>query len=243
MGVGSEVWSAVTKGRKGNGAELKASYFRQAVRNLAAAKFGRTSRRQCRRTFSRQPSRRRSPPDAHPRLRSSIARTGWCLFEPPSHSSILSDLSLLARQHTCRPRRRPRSFATRSRMLFRAHKPQFVIWEAAAEVIRSFVKQGREDLVGPTKAPPMTVNADQLILRDIRVISAMPLGPGASPMSRCSRRHGARRSLKNGNLGREDAKRKAKESCQMLRIPGEERTIRPRLVQSRSMGRRRRRIG
>jgi len=115
--------------------------------------------------------------------------------------------------------------------------------EAAAEVIRSFVKQGREDLVGPTKAPPMTVNADQLILRDIRVISAMPLGPGASPMSRCSRRHGARRSLKNGNLGREDAKRKAKESCQMLRIPGEERTIRPRLVQSRSMGRRRRRIG
>jgi len=30
MGVGSEVWSAVTKGRKGNGAELKASYFRQA---------------------------------------------------------------------------------------------------------------------------------------------------------------------------------------------------------------------
>jgi DNA modification methylase len=40
MGVGSEVWSAVTKGRKGIGAELKASYFRQAVRNLAAAKFG-----------------------------------------------------------------------------------------------------------------------------------------------------------------------------------------------------------
>lgn len=40
MGVGSEVWSAVTKGRKGIGIELKPSYFRQAVRNLEAAKFG-----------------------------------------------------------------------------------------------------------------------------------------------------------------------------------------------------------
>lgn len=37
MGVGSEVYSAVTMGRKGVGAELKASYYRQAVRNLAAA--------------------------------------------------------------------------------------------------------------------------------------------------------------------------------------------------------------
>ncbi len=40
MGVGSEVYSAVTKARKGIGAEIKASYFRQAVRNLEAAKFG-----------------------------------------------------------------------------------------------------------------------------------------------------------------------------------------------------------
>lgn len=40
MGVGSEVYSAVTKGRRGIGAELKASYYRQAVRNLAAAKEG-----------------------------------------------------------------------------------------------------------------------------------------------------------------------------------------------------------
>lgn len=44
MGVGSEVWAAVTKGRKGIGAELKESYFRQAVRNLAEAKkLGRDS--------------------------------------------------------------------------------------------------------------------------------------------------------------------------------------------------------
>ncbi|MCQ0987530.1 DNA-methyltransferase [Jiella marina] len=40
MGVGSEVYSAVCAGRRGIGAELKTSYFRQAVRNLAAAKAG-----------------------------------------------------------------------------------------------------------------------------------------------------------------------------------------------------------
>lgn len=40
MGVGSEVYSAITKGRKGIGADTKPSYFRQAVRNLAGVKFG-----------------------------------------------------------------------------------------------------------------------------------------------------------------------------------------------------------
>ena len=38
MGVGSEVYTAVTMGRFGIGAELKPSYFEQAVRNLDAAK-------------------------------------------------------------------------------------------------------------------------------------------------------------------------------------------------------------
>lgn len=37
MGVGSEVYSAVRAGRLGIGAELKPSYYRQAVRNLASA--------------------------------------------------------------------------------------------------------------------------------------------------------------------------------------------------------------
>jgi hypothetical protein len=38
MGVGSEVYGAVINGRKGLGAELKPSYFRQAVMNLKDAK-------------------------------------------------------------------------------------------------------------------------------------------------------------------------------------------------------------
>jgi hypothetical protein len=36
LGIGSEVWGAVNLGRKGIGIELKPSYFRQAVKNLAA---------------------------------------------------------------------------------------------------------------------------------------------------------------------------------------------------------------
>lgn len=37
MGVGSEVYGAVVAGRRGIGCELKASYYRQAVKNLAEA--------------------------------------------------------------------------------------------------------------------------------------------------------------------------------------------------------------
>ena len=41
MGVGSEVYAAVCAGRRGIGAELKPSYYRQAVRNVEAAAAGR----------------------------------------------------------------------------------------------------------------------------------------------------------------------------------------------------------
>jgi len=40
MGVGSEVYSPVMLGRRGVGAELKASYFRQACKNVKAAEAG-----------------------------------------------------------------------------------------------------------------------------------------------------------------------------------------------------------
>lgn len=38
MGVGSEVYGAVINGRKGIGVELKSSYYKQAIKNLADAK-------------------------------------------------------------------------------------------------------------------------------------------------------------------------------------------------------------
>ena len=40
MGVGSEVWSAVKNGRRGLGVELKPSYYRQAVKNMATVDDG-----------------------------------------------------------------------------------------------------------------------------------------------------------------------------------------------------------
>lgn len=40
MGVGSEVFGAITTGRKGIGAELKPSYFRQAIKNVEQADKG-----------------------------------------------------------------------------------------------------------------------------------------------------------------------------------------------------------
>jgi DNA modification methylase len=43
MGVGSEVYGAVLNGRKGLGIELKSSYYRQAVKNLAQCKREPTS--------------------------------------------------------------------------------------------------------------------------------------------------------------------------------------------------------
>ena len=42
MGVGSEVYSPVLLGRRGIGAELKASYYRQACKNVALAASGTT---------------------------------------------------------------------------------------------------------------------------------------------------------------------------------------------------------
>lgn len=37
MGVGSEVFGAVSLGRRGIGIELKESYFKQAIKNMAIA--------------------------------------------------------------------------------------------------------------------------------------------------------------------------------------------------------------
>jgi hypothetical protein len=42
LGIGSEVYAAVEMGRKGIGCELKPSYFRQAVKNLAALQKSQT---------------------------------------------------------------------------------------------------------------------------------------------------------------------------------------------------------
>ena len=39
MGVGSEVYGAVINGRRGIGAELKPSYYKQALKNIESIKY------------------------------------------------------------------------------------------------------------------------------------------------------------------------------------------------------------
>lgn len=56
MGVGSEVYAAVRAGRRGIGAELKPSYFRQAIANVAAASL----------PVSEQPALFDQSPEANP---------------------------------------------------------------------------------------------------------------------------------------------------------------------------------
>jgi len=46
LGVGSEAYSAVSLGRKAIGFELKPSYFRQAVKNLALAENAQPEQKQ-----------------------------------------------------------------------------------------------------------------------------------------------------------------------------------------------------
>lgn len=149
----------------------------------------------------------------------SIARTGWALHEPPSVSSIAFG-SFTSRPHTgMSTEEKTAIFCDEIEKLFKAHRPQFVIWEAATEIIRSYPKQGKVDLLGEAKVQGVTVTADQLILRDIQGHIRHATRARRIPYEAVNPKTWRASILKNGNLGRDDAKKKAKELCQMLRIP------------------------
>jgi hypothetical protein len=149
----------------------------------------------------------------------SIARSGWALYEPPTMTSIQFG------SFTSRPRtgmateEKAAIFCDEIEKLFKAHRPQFVCWEAATEIIRSYAKQGKTDLIGEKKVQGVTVNADQLILRDIQGHIRHAASARRIPYEAVSPRTWRAAILKNGNLTREAAKKKAREMCQMLRIP------------------------
>ncbi len=147
----------------------------------------------------------------------SIARTGWCLYEPPSHSSMLIG-SFTARPHTgMSTEEKAAVFCDEIEKLFKEHRPRFVVWEAATEVIRSYAKQDKEDLAGK-KPMPLTVNADQLILRDIQGHIRHAARARRIPYEAVNPKTWRAAVLKNGNLGREDAKRAAVDFCKMMKI-------------------------
>jgi Holliday junction resolvasome RuvABC endonuclease subunit len=149
----------------------------------------------------------------------SIARTGWAVYEPPTISTMMigSFTSRPAKGMTTEEK--TAIFCDEIERLFKAHKPSFVIWEAATEIIRSYPKQGKTDLLGQHKVQGVTVNADQLILRDIQGHIRHAARARRIPYEPVNPKTWHAAMLKNGNLNREDSKRKARELCQMLRIP------------------------
>lgn len=149
----------------------------------------------------------------------SIARTGWSLYEPPSHTSMMIGSFTSRPTKNMSTEEKTGIFCDEIEKLFRAHKPQFVIWEQADEFIRRYGSQAKEDLAGRTKPAPLTVNADQLILRDIQGHIRHAARARRIPYEVAPPKTWRAAILKNGNLSREEAKRKAVEFCQMLRIP------------------------
>lgn len=148
----------------------------------------------------------------------SIARTGWAIYEPPSVSSMLIG-SFTSRPTTnMSTEEKTAIFCDEIEKLFKAHRPQFVVWEAATEIIRSYPKQGKTDLIGEQKVQGVTVTADQLILRDIQGHIRHAARARRIPYEPVNPKTWRAAILKNGNLGRDEAKKKAKEFCQMLRI-------------------------
>lgn len=148
----------------------------------------------------------------------SIARTGWCVYEPPSHASMLVG-SFTSRPSTnMSTEEKTAIFCDEIEKLFKAHRPNFVIWEAATEIIRSYPKQGKTDLIGEAKVQGVTVTADQLILRDIQGHIRHAARARRIPYEPVNPKTWRASILKNGNLCRDEAKKKAKEFCQMLRI-------------------------
>lgn len=148
----------------------------------------------------------------------SISRTGWCVYEPPHHGTmIVGSFTSAPRSHMA-TEEKTGIFCDEVEKLFKEHRPRFVVWEAATEIIRSYAKVNKEDLAGK-KPAPLTVNADQLILRDIQGHIRHAARARRIPYEAVNPKTWRAAILKNGNLGREEAKRAAVDFCKKLRIP------------------------
>lgn len=159
----------------------------------------------------------------------SIARTGWCLYEPPAHSSMMIGSFTSAPRTEMKTEEKTGIFCDEIEKLFKAHRPDFVVWEAAAEDIRQFPRKPPKKPSGdmlaaakvtPPKAQgPLTVNADQLILRDIQGHIRHAARARRIPYEAVNVKSWRAAMLKNGNMGKDEAKKAAVALCQMLRIP------------------------
>lgn len=151
-------------------------------------------------------------------LDQSVSRTGWCLYEPPSHRSMRIG-SFTSRPKTgMSTEEKAAVFCDEIEKLFKELKPRFVVWEAATELIRAYPRESKADLAGQ-KPPSLTVNADQLILRDIQGHIRHAARARRIPYFAVNPKTWHAAMLKNGNISREDAKAKARALCATLKIP------------------------
>lgn len=153
----------------------------------------------------------------------SIARTGWAVYEPPKHSAMIIGSFTSRPDKNMSTEEKTAIFCDEIEVLFKAHKPQFVIWEAATEIIRSYPRMvSKRDMLAAVRAVenqgPLVVNADQLILRDIQGHIRHAARARRIAYEAVNPKTWRAAILKNGNLGRDEAKKKAKELCQMMRI-------------------------
>lgn len=149
----------------------------------------------------------------------SISRTGWALYEPP-HAGAMKLGSFTSRPSTnMSTEEKAAIFCDEIEKLFKEHRPGFVVWEQATEIIRAYPQKAKADLAGPVKIPPLTVNADQLILHDIQGHIRHAARARRIPYEAVNPKTWRAAILKNGNLGREEAKRAASDLCKMMRIP------------------------
>lgn len=159
----------------------------------------------------------------------SIARTGWCLYEPPALSSIMVGSFTSAPEKNMKTEEKTGIFCDEIEKLFKAHRPDFVVWEAAAEDIRQFRHKPKNGKAGdmlaaanvapPKDMGPLTVNADQLILRDIQGHIRHAARARRIPYEAVNVKSWRAGMLKNGNIGKDEAKKAAVDLCRMMRIP------------------------
>lgn len=132
----------------------------------------------------------------------SVKRSGWCLYQPHHVETMLfghfdsapdKEMSIIEKETR---------FADAIIKLFDDHKPDFVAWEAAAPDIR--VMEGGH------------VNASQLILHGLQGEILMLCRERGIPCMAVHPKSWRAKILENGNLKKEEAKRKAVYTCRTI---------------------------
>jgi hypothetical protein len=99
----------------------------------------------------------------------SIRNTGWALYDTNRPLSAIEVGSFSsAPEARMEHEEKLAIFGRALKRLFVSRRPEFCAWEAAEDFIRRYDNVPKADLAGRSPAPAVTVNPDQLVLRDIQ---------------------------------------------------------------------------